>query len=409
MSRANRSPQSDRPPQQETPSNQGGSRKRRRRPSKRRRSALGLIFVVTAILTGVLAVFAVLFVVPTVRVSDPSLEPVEAVGLSVYLLANQSQLSQPVDSNAAPARFEIVAGQGAVDIAQGLLAQGYITDADLFRRYARFYGFDRRFEAGVYEISASMNIPELVVALVEADPVEVSIRIPEAWRREQVAAWIDTQPQIPFSGSDYLQATDSVDDLPEGSSLVSVIPQGQTLEGFLYPDTYRLDVDAAAEDLVERMVLGFENRVTEQTRVDGAATGYSLYQIVTLASIVEREAAIAAERPQIASVYLNRLAIDMMLQADPTVQYAQGYIAARDEWWNTALTQADYSVVVSPYNTYLNNGLPPGPIANPVANSIEAVVYPEETPYFFFRAACDGSGLHNFAVTFEEHLANACP
>jgi UPF0755 protein len=186
------------------------------------------------------------------------------------------------------------------------------------------------------------------------------------------------------------------------------VPAGVSLEGFLFPDTYQLRPDATASDLVGRMLITFDERVTPEMRQQAAAQGFTLYEVLTLASIVEREAAVIEERPQIASVYLNRLSIDMMLQADPTVQYAQGYDPTTGEWWNRGLTQADYTSVDSPYNTYLYAGLPPGPIANPSLSSIQAVLNPADTPYIFFRAACDGSGRHNFAITFEEHLANAC-
>lgn len=406
MSRANRSHNSN----NLSDSSHGGSKQRppRRLPRKRRR-APSVVLIVLIIVAGLLGLAAAGLLSAQLRTADPSLDTQDAVALSAYLLVNQPALNSPANPTASPGRFEVRDGQGAAEIAAGLLEEGYISDTDLFRRYSRFYGLDRQFEAGVYEISASMTIPVLARTLVEADPVEISVRIPEAWRREQVASWIDTQPEIPFTGADFLAATDSVDDLPADSSLIAVIPPGQTLEGFLYPDTYRIDVNSSASDLVLRMLQGFEARVSAQVRADVVSSGYSLYEVVVLASIVEREAAVVDERPQIASVYLNRLDIGQLLQADPTVQYAQGYLPARDEWWNTALTQADYTAVVSPYNTYLNPGIPPGPIVSPTANSIEAVVYPESGPYFYFRAACDGSGLHNFAITFEEHLANACP
>jgi UPF0755 protein len=127
---------------------------------------------------------------------------------------------------------------------------------------------------------------------------------------------------------------------------------------------------------------------------------------VTLASIVEREAAVAEEMPQIASVFLNRLALGMKLDADPTVQFALGR-QPDGGWWKAGLTFADLEID-SPFNTYRFAGLPPGPIANPGLASLEAVAQPTETVYLFFRAACDGSGRHLFAVTFEEHQANAC-
>jgi UPF0755 protein len=133
-----------------------------------------------------------------------------------------------------------------------------------------------------------------------------------------------------------------------------------------------------------------------------------MVQAVTLASIVQREAVIQDEMPMIASVFLNRLAVNMKLDSDPTVQYALGYQNGRGGWWTNPLSLADLQID-SPYNTYIYTGLPPGPIANPSLEALQYVAQPAQTPYFYFRAACDGSGRHNFAITFNEHLNNACP
>ena len=139
-------------------------------------------------------------------------------------------------------------------------------------------------------------------------------------------------------------------------------------------------------------------------RTDAAAQGLTLYQVVTLASIVEREAVHDDERPVIASVFLNRLNLGMKLDADPTTQYA---IATPDNWWPPL--NFDPRTVDDPYNTYVYSGLPPGPIASPGLNSIRAVIYPAASGYFYFRAKCDGSQYHNFSVTYEEHLGYGCP
>jgi UPF0755 protein len=136
--------------------------------------------------------------------------------------------------------------------------------------------------------------------------------------------------------------------------------------------------------------------------------GLSLFQAVTLASIVQREAIVEDEMPLIASVFLNRLKAGMKLESDPTVQYALGYQEESGKWWKSPLS-LDELKVDSPYNTYLYSNLPPGPIANPGLNALKAVAFPAQTPYYYFRAACDGSGKHTFAETFEEHQLNACP
>jgi UPF0755 protein len=135
-----------------------------------------------------------------------------------------------------------------------------------------------------------------------------------------------------------------------------------------------------------------------------AAQGLTFYQVLTTASIVEREAVVPDERPTIASVYLNRIQQEMYLQADPTVQYAMGYQPDSGQWWKTPVTLEEYQNVNSPYNTYLNPGLPPGPICSPGAKSIDAVLQPAQTSYLFFVARGDGS--HVFAETYEEHERN---
>jgi UPF0755 protein len=149
--------------------------------------------------------------------------------------------------------------------------------------------------------------------------------------------------------------------------------------------------------------------LTADLRAGFARQNLSVYQAVTLASIIQREAVKADEQPRIASVFLNRLAVaGMHLETDPTIQYALGFDAEANTWWRSPLSLDDLEVN-SPYNTYHNPGLPPGPICSPSLSALQAVAYPAQTPYFYFRARCDGSGLHSFSETFEQHVQNACP
>ena len=161
-----------------------------------------------------------------------------------------------------------------------------------------------------------------------------------------------------------------------------------------------------ANDVVRLMVDNLEARLDPRLLAGFQASGLTPFQAVTLASIVEREAALPSERPLIASVFLNRLALEIPLQADPTVQFALGR-QPDGGWWKASLTEVDLSIS-SRYNTYVYSGLPPGPIANPGLDSLRSVADPAETPYLFFRTDCEGSGGHVFATTFEEHLQNEC-
>ena len=173
----------------------------------------------------------------------------------------------------------------------------------------------------------------------------------------------------------------------------------------MFPDTYQLPPSITADGLRDVLLRAFRDRVGNTLRDEAIAQGLTLYQAVTLASIIEREAVWRDEHAMIASVYRNRLDIGMKLEADPTVQY--GIQGTREGWW-PQITRADYREVQSPYNTYLFGGLPPGPIASPGLSAVRAAISPAESGYFFFRAACDNSHYHNFAVTFEEHVGNAC-
>ena len=154
--------------------------------------------------------------------------------------------------------------------------------------------------------------------------------------------------------------------------------------------------------------MNFETQVTPELRNGFITMGLDLCQAVTLASIVQREAVLEDEMPMIASVFYNRLNSGAVLASDPTVQYALGYNQSQSTWWTNPLSTQDLQID-SAYNTYIYPGLPPGPIANPGLAALRAVAFPAQTPYYYFRAACDGSGRHLFAETYEEHLKNACP
>jgi len=156
------------------------------------------------------------------------------------------------------------------------------------------------------------------------------------------------------------------------------------------------------------LILEFNAHLSTDLLAGFEQQGLTLEQAVILASIVQREAMVSDEGPMIASVFYNRLAAGMKLDSDPTVQYAVGYNQSQATWWTNPLSFADLETI-SAYNTYQNFGLPPAPISNPGLAALQAVAAPADSPYYYFRALCDGSGKHVFAVTFEEHLQNACP
>jgi UPF0755 protein len=250
-----------------------------------------------------------------------------------------------------------------------------------------------------------MTIPIIAAALTDAAPDAVQITVWEGWRLEQIADSLAAQPHLAFNRDEFARLTGPGAERLNTYSFLTELPPTASLEGFLFPDTYQFKPDTPTAEIVDRFLAEFEVKFTAQMRADAGARGLTLPEVIALASIVEREGVHDDERPLIASVYLNRLAIGMKLDADPTTQYA---IATRANWW-PRLDSVDPNAIDHPYNTYVYSGLPPGPIASPGLASIRAVIYPAQTGYFFFRAKCDDSKYHNFAVTYEEHVANGCP
>jgi len=313
----------------------------------------------------------------------------------------------PVDPNDSSIQtVNVPPGSTAADIGALLQSRGLVRSALAFRVAADQAGVGSSLAAGDYDLSRSMSTSEIVEVLAKGQVRRGLVAtIPEGWRAEQIA---DRLESVGFAARDeFLQAVASPPSVPGAELLGS--PPPTRLEGYLFPETYEVPQRVAGSHAAELMVRMFGQRVGDQLRTASPPNGkLTPRDLLTLASIVEREAKVSSERPTIASVYLNRLAQSLPLQADPTVQYAvatrDGPAAAAYNYWRP-LQPADLAVD-SPYNTYLYPGLPPGPICNPGAASIKAVLEPAKTDYLYFVAKTDGSGEHLFARTLEEHNAN---
>jgi UPF0755 protein len=332
----------------------------------------------------------------------PALGTMQRLTYGAQLLLYQEDLLTPRQVGASVQTFDIAPGETVNLITFRLQQEGLIRNADALRLYLIYAGLDTRIQAGRYQLSAAQSAFEIAQDLRKAAPNELIFGVLAGWRAEEIAA------SLPYSG---LNIT------PEQFLLVvyqpglSRLPEPWrsmvSLEGFMMPGEYPVERTMTAEDLILQMLVKFDQQVGDDLRQRYLEQGLDLRQAVTLASIVEREAVVDDEQAVIASVFLNRLEQGMKLDSDPTVQYAVGYDAGRGGWWVNPLTVADLEIG-SPYNTYRVRGLPPGPIANPGLGALQAVAYPAQTNYFYFRARCDGSGRHAFAVTYEEHLKNAC-
>jgi UPF0755 protein len=342
---------------------------------------------------------------------------VVGVGVAVgYFVLGDSRsvLSSPIAQLADPAApvdpqdstkvvVTVPPGSTAGDIGADLQRRGLIRSSLFFRWAADQAGVGTSLAAGDYELSKSMSTNEIIQVLAKGQVKRgLVVTIPEGWRSEQVA---DRLQETGFASRDeFLSAVAAPASVP-GFELLGTAPP--RLEGYLFPETYQVPQPVAGTRAAELMVRMFSQRVGDAVR-NGSETNLTPQQVITLASIVEREAKAPSERAIIASVYMNRLIEAMPLQADPTVQYAvatrDGPAAVAYGYWRD-LTPVDLQIS-SPYNTYLNGGLPPAPICNPGEASIRAVLQPAKTEYLYFVAKTDGSGTHLFARTLDEHNAN---
>ena len=323
---------------------------------------------------------------------------VERSILGAYLNLKDAEIHRAAGTNATPVKFIVSPGDTADDIARNLQAYGLITDADLFKQLVKYEGVAQNLQAGEYELAQTMTMDELVIALQRSRQNEVRVTVREGWRLEQIADVLSSNGVSTYD--DLLKAMRSS---KFDASVLSAKPADASLEGYLYPDTYQMDPRWSAEQVVDLLIQTMDTRFTPAMRQQAAARSLTIHQVLTLASLVEREAVLESERPMVASVYLNRIAKNMALEVDATVQYALGYDKTQQRWW-PQITADQLHTTESPYNTYLRRDLPPGPICSPGLASIQAVLQPAKSDYLFYLAKGDGS--HVFAKTFEEHLAN---
>lgn len=346
---------------------------------------------------------------------DLSFDSPNSFFLSMYLSMHQAELNQAVSDDPTAVVFVVEPGETATGVAAKLEEQGLVVSGDVFGRFMAYHGLDVSLEAGTYRLRPNMTMHEIAEALQHGGADSVIVTIPEGWRMEQVA-WLMEEQGV-MRGDDFLAyARSAVYDFPWLASR----PAGASLEGFLFPDTYELPTDAVPANLVDLMLATFDARVAPE--IEGRLAGrmifdlnlsdyrpLTLFDVVTLASIVEREAVLDEERPIIASVYHNRLdpayveETALRLSADPTIQYAKGLDPQTGNWWNPMLP-GEGQTLESPYNTFKVQGLPPGPICSPGLASILAVLNPADTNYLYFHAI--GDGQHVFASTLEEHMRN---
>ncbi len=282
-------------------------------------------------------------------------------------------------SDKAPITFSINSGDGVKVIASNLAQQGIIRSPTGFYLLIKLLGIERELQAGEFRLTRSMDARTVALALTHGTK-DLKITFLEGWRDEEIAAKLAKDLDIPESEfTKYAR------------------------EGYMFPDTYFVPQDATAGAVAKILTDNFNKKITPQMLADAKKSGLTLDEVIILASIVEREGNSGTDRPVIAGILLKRLKADWPLEVDATLQYALGYQGAEKTWWKKDLTEDDKKLK-SPYNTYTNTGLPPTPISNPGLESINAVIYPQSSDYWYYIH--DTTGTIHYAKTIEEHNAN---
>lgn len=300
-----------------------------------------------------------------------------------------------VTVNEKEVMYEIKKGMGFSTIARDLKEKQVIRDVTRFRAMAKLMRKDKAMKVGLYTIQPGESYRNVILKFSEGKTHFIKVTIPEGYSSYQIAELL--------SGQGFTDAASFLSSCKKPEYLERYgIPQGQSLEGYLYPDTYYIPLHYKADDIISMMLKRFDEVVDERVKAKLQEKGLTLHKLLSMAAIVEKEARVEFEKPIIAGVYYRRLKTGMRLQADPTLIYA---LILDGEYDGDIKFKHLRPPWPSPYNTYYVYGLPPGPIANPGKSSILAALFPADVDYVYF-VANPADGTHVFARTLEEHNLN---
>ena len=324
------------------------------------------------------------------------------------------EIRRPADDDSTAVEFVVEPGESTSAIATQLRSAGLIRIPQLFTYLVKSQGFDGKLRAGRYMLRPDMTMGQIMAALQTGIKIEeTQLTIIEGLRLEEIADRVGQAGLPAVTAEEFLAAARDGAAFKATHFRLNSLPEGASLEGYLFPDTYRIATTATVTDVIELLLNRFDEQyATFETAV--RVPDASVHQIVTMASIVQREATVASEMPQVASVFWNRLKPENQAQfgggklgSDPTVQYLLGQ---QGTWWPKldTLTAEEIDKVGAntnryAYNTRANGGLPPGPISTPGLDALRAAAQPDEANnYLYFVASCEQAGTHKFATTFEE-------
>lgn len=291
--------------------------------------------------------------------------------------------------------FEVKKGEGNAEIAANLQKEGIISNKIYFYYYLRTHALTNKLLPGNYQLNGKLTIPEVAVTLTEKKDEFIKVTFPEGWTMAQMAERLTANG---FPGDDFLTiAQKPSDELLAKFDFFNSLPKGKGLEGYLFPDTYFFSREATGNGIIQKMLNNFGEKLTPEIRQEITAQDKNLYQILTMASILEGEVKSEADRKMVSGLFWNRIKNSQALQSCATVAFVLGEKKLQYSFDDTR--------VVSPYNTYLNKGLPPGPISNPGLVSILAALRPTESQYNYFLSD-PNTGETIFSKTLDEHNAN---
>ena len=285
---------------------------------------------------------------------------------------------------------EIKSGMSAGDISDELVRRGVLTDKISFWWRVKRSGAASKFKSGMYAMHPNMTADEVLTKLINGDTAEVKFTIPEGFGVKEIAKRLADEGLV--DEQEFLAKAKDFAPYPYIDRKSDI---RYACEGFLFPDTYILHEDATVDGILKMMAKDFDNRLTPDLRARAKAMNLSLHELITLASLVEKEAMYEEDRAIIAQVFFKRLRVGMPLQSDTTLQYLLD--APKED------VSLEDTRIESPYNTYQHRGLPPGPIASPGMASIKAVLYPADTDYLYFVA--DRQGHNHYSTNYSDHQA----
>lgn len=316
-------------------------------------------------------------------------------------------VNTPIDADGKDAAFSIEKGDGVKKIAADLERAGLVKSSFYFETYVWLEKKQADFKAGEYVLSPKLSSREIVRIFTRGETLnrERTIKLIEGWNSKEMAKYLEAEGVA--KADDFLRLASyskneakkagAAKDYSEKFSYLADRPADAGLEGYLFPDTYRIFKDATSSDVIEKMLYNLDRKLTREMREEIARQKKTVFEIMTMASLVEKEVGSAEDMKIVAGIFWNRIKSGQALESCASLAYILGV--------NKPQYTIEDTKVRSPYNTYQNRGLPPGPITNPGIKAIAAAIYPTKTDYYYFLSRPD-TGETVFSKTFEEHIAN---